>query len=203
MSKVKKIIATLLMMTLVMSTVAVSAATSSPSKTKLDVTNVSVKTYTEVKYTGKAQSVAVSVVVNGKTLTAGTDYVAEVPAQTNVGIYTVNIKITGKGLYEGTVTKEVVLQIKKQAQSLKKTKAKTVKYKKTKKKAQTIKLNVKSTGNGKLVYKSSSKKIKVNSKGKVLIAKGIKKGTYKIKVYAKGTTNYNKSKTKTIKIKVK
>ena len=88
----------------------------------------------------------------------------------------------------------------------------TVKYKKLKKKAQTIKLDkyLKVTkAKGTVSYKKTSgnKKITVNKKtGKITVKKGLKKGTYKvkIKVTAKGTAKYKKgSKTITVKIKVK
>lgn len=43
---------------------------------------------------------------------------------------------------------------------------------------------------GKVMYKSNNKKISVNSKGKVTVKKGIKKGTYKILLTVKGNSNY-------------
>ena|GEM_PF-4225406 len=111
----------------------------------------------------------------------------------------------------------------------------TVKYKKLKKKSQTIsraKAITVSGAQGKLAYKKVSviytkaksvkmskkalkkykkqaaKKITVNAKtGKVIVKKGLKKGTYKVKVKVKaaGNANYNPSawKTVTFKIKVK
>ncbi|MCR5665836.1 MAG: hypothetical protein K6G01_03300 [Eubacterium sp.] len=93
--------------------------------------------------------------------------------------------------------------VKKNAQTIaKKSPKKVKKYKYSKKKKRTFKIKVKNAKT-KLVYKSSSKKIKVNSKGKVTIKKGTKKGTYKIKVYAKKTTKYKKSNVLTFKIKIK
>lgn len=203
MSKLKKVIAMLLVTALMVPAVAVSAATTpSVTKTKIEAATIIIEN-TNVVYNGKDQSVKITLIVNGKELTAGTDYVVEGAAKKNAGTHALEVKIVGKGLYEGTITRKVTLKIAKKAQKVKNTKAKTVKYKKLKKKAQTIKLKVKSTGSGKLVYKSTSKKIKVNKKGKVIVAKGTKKGTYIIKVYAKKTANEKKSATKKVKIVVK
>ena len=88
----------------------------------------------------------------------------------------------------------------------------TVKYKKLKKKGQSIKLKkyLKVTkAKGMVSYKKvkGNKKITVNKKtGKITLKKGLKKGTYKvkIKVTAKGNATYNKgTKTVTVTIKVK
>ncbi len=88
----------------------------------------------------------------------------------------------------------------------------TVKYKKLKKKSQTVKvskvLTVKDSV-GTRTYKklSGSKKIKINKKtGKVTVKKGLKKGTYKVKVQVKASGNAKYEKmvaTTTFKIKVK
>lgn len=82
---------------------------------------------------------------------------------------------------------------------------KTVKY--SKKKAS--KVSVYTTGyHGKRTFSVSStpkklrKYISVNSKGKVTLKKGAKKGTYKVTVKYYGNRNY-KAGTKTISIKVK
>lgn len=54
------------------------------------------------------------------------------------------------------------------------------------------------------VSKAAKGKIKVSSAGKVTVAKGLKKGTYtvKVKVASKATTNY-KSATSDVSFKVK
>ena len=81
---------------------------------------------------------------------------------------------------------------------------KTVKY--SKKKATSV--TVKASGQGKKKYSTAltSKKLRkyisVNSKGKVTLKKGAKKGTYKVTVKYYGNRNY-KAGTKTILIKVK
>lgn len=92
-----------------------------------------------------------------------------------------------------------------------KAKTVTVKYSKVKKKDQTIKaskaFSVKNK-QGKVTYKkkSGNKKITVSSSGKIKLKKGLKKGTYKVKVKVTdaGNDEYkSKSKTVTVKIKVK
>lgn len=92
-------------------------------------------------------------------------------------------------------------------------KGKTVKVSKTKvkKKAQTIKVTKAFTvkgNNGKVTYKkkSGNKKITVSKAGKVTVKKGLKKGTYKVKVNvtAAGDANHNKvTKPATMTIKVR
>ena len=87
-----------------------------------------------------------------------------------------------------------------------------MKYNKLQNKAQSIvfkKAATVSKAQGKVTYKkvSGNKKITVNAKtGKIMLKKGLKKGTYtiKVKVLAAGNTNYSKAtKQVTIKIKVK
>ena len=88
----------------------------------------------------------------------------------------------------------------------------TVKYSKLKKKTQTLAvtkvITFKKKGQGKMTYKKASgnKKITINkTSGKVTIKKGLKKGTYKIKVKvrAAGDANYAASDWKTLTFKVK
>ena len=119
--------------------------------------------------------------------------------------------INGTGLCSGSAS--VTYKIAKAANPLKiKAKTATVKYSKRKKKAQTLKVSKVITftkkGQGTLSYKKSSgnKKITINSKtGKVTVKKGLKKGTYKIKVKvrAAGNANYNASSWKTVTFKIK
>ncbi|MBQ9061258.1 MAG: hypothetical protein IJ121_00315 [Eubacterium sp.] len=100
--------------------------------------------------------------------------------------------------------------VKKQSQSLKKLTPATKKLKasKLKKKKQTFKLKATINGQGKVTFKkvSGNKKIKISKAGKVTVKKGLKKGTYKVKVKVSiaATGNYTAAEaTKTIKIKVK
>ena len=88
-----------------------------------------------------------------------------------------------------------------------------VKYSKVKKKAQKLSvakvITFKNKGQGTLTYKMTSrnKKITVNKKtGAVTVKKGLKKGTYKVKVKvtAAGNNNYlPKTTGVTVKIRVK
>ena len=203
MDRVKKILATLIVMTLVATSITVGAATKSPQKTKLTDSAVAV-TAKPMTYNKTAQvPVIVKVTVDGKVLIEGTDYVVVVAKVTNAGKYIVTTQVIGIGHYEGTITKKVTVVVKKAKQKLKKTKKRKVKAKKVKKKTVKIKLKVKATGKGKIKYKRVSKKLKVSKKGKVTIRKGTKKGTYKVKVKALANANYKATKWKKIKIVIK
>ena len=203
MDRVKKILAALIVMTMVASSITVGAATQSPAKKKLTDSAVTV-TARNLTYNKTAQiPTAVKVVVDGQTLKEGTDYLVIVAKVTDAGKYIVTTTVKGIGHFEGTVYKKVTVVVKKASQKLKNTKKRKVKYKKVKKKTVKIKLKVKATGKGKIKYKRVSKKLKVSKKGKVTIKKGTKKGTYKVKVKAKGNKNYKATKWKKIKIRIK
>lgn len=89
----------------------------------------------------------------------------------------------------------------------------TVKYSAVKKKAQTLAVSkvitISTKGQGAITYSKASgnKNITINAKtGKVTVKKGLKKGTYKVKVNVKaaGSPNYNavtRAVTFTIKVK--
>ena len=126
--------------------------------------------------------------------------------------YDVKITFNGNAMYDKS-SKVVKVNINKAANPLK-VKAKTVKVKfsKLKKKVQKLKVTkvVRFTkkGQGTLTYKKvkGNKKITINKKtGKVTIKKGLKKGTYKVrmKIKARGNANYNASAFKTITFKIK
>ncbi|MBP5772780.1 MAG: hypothetical protein J6W35_01785 [Eubacterium sp.] len=203
MSRAKKILATLIVMTMVATSITVGAATQSPAKKKIPYASVSV-TAKPMTYNKTAQvPVIVKVVVDNRVLIEGTDYLVVVAKVTNAGKYIVTTQVIGIGHYEGTVTKKVTVTVNKAKQKLKNTKKRKIKYKKVKKKKVKIKLKVKSTGTGKIKYKRVSKKLKVSKKGKVTIKKGTKKGTYKVKVKALANGNYKATKWKKIKIRIK
>ncbi len=113
--------------------------------------------------------------------------------------------------YYGAIKKPFTID--KAANSLKiKAKTATVKYSKLKKKTQKLAVSkvirFTNKGQGKKTYKkkSGSKKIAIAGKtGKVTVKKGLKKGTYKIrvKVRAAGNANYKASSWKTVTFKVK
>ena len=115
--------------------------------------------------------------------------------------------VTGKGSYEGSVTK--AFTIAKAKNTLKaKAKSKVLNAKSKKDTTFTAKKAFKvSKAKGKVTYKKtkSNKKITVAKNGKVTVKKGLKAGTYnvKVKVTAAGNKNYKKgSKTVTLKFKV-
>ena len=141
----------------------------------------------------------------------GTDYTVSYKNNKNAG--TATIVITGKGSYEGTITKTFKINKAKNPITVK-TAAKTVKRSKLKKAKQTVKPITISKAQGKVTYKLTSvpkvlgKLVKINTKGKITISKWTKakRGTYtiKVKVSAKGNKNYkSKSTTKKLTIKVK
>ena len=159
-------------------------------------------------YTGKALKPAVKLTFGGKTLTAGTDYTLTYKANKAVG--TAAVTVTGKGNYTGT--KKLTFNIVKAANPMTvKGKTATVKYSAVKKKAQTIaakKAFSISKAQGKVTCQKSggSKSITVSSAGKLTVKKGLKKGTYpvKVKVTAAGSKSYKAaSKTITVTVKVK
>lgn len=202
MNKVKLFITTLMVTALIVSSVTVGAATGSVKKTVISGDNTVVSA-TNLTYNGKAQKTKVVVIVNGETLKEGTDYTVSIATVKNAGKYKQVATITGIGHYAGAYNATVKFKVNKKAQKLKKTKARKVKASKVKAKSVRIKLKVRATGKGKIKYKRVSKALKLSKKGKVTIKKGTKKGTYIVKVRAKGNKNYKKTKWKKIKIKVK
>jgi sulfur carrier protein ThiS len=152
----------------------------------------------DITYTGTETAPNVVVKYNGKVLKRHVDYkITELDK--SVGSHTVVIK--GIGNYKGT--KEIKYNIVKATQSVKVTTSyKTVAAKTFKKKAASY--TIKTTGvkdKAKVTYSSNSKSVTVKN-GKITLAKGIKKGTYKVTVTVAATTNYKKA-TKTLTIKVK
>ena len=69
---------------------------------RASVKNASVSSIAAVTYNGKAHTPAVTVTVNGKQLTAGTDY--DISYSSNIKVGTGKVTITGKGYYTGTKT---------------------------------------------------------------------------------------------------
>ena len=165
--------------------------------------------------TGKVLSgVELTVVLNGaKTYTTDSNGQVKVTTQGLASkVYSAKVTFNGNTNYDGS-TKDIKVTVNKAANPLN-VKAKTVKVKfsKLKKKAQNLKVTqvVKFTnkGQGTLTYNkvNGNNKITINKKtGKVTIKKGLKKGTYKVKmkIKAKGNTNYKASAFKTITFKIK
>lgn len=177
------------------------AATTSPAKTALSG-NYTISS----QYTG--QDEVLKITVNGKELVEGTDFVIVGEQPTALGSHTLQIK--GTGLYEGDATIAYTITkankpVFKLNRKVEKKLAKGFKAKSLKKKSKKVKLKLKS--DGKIVAytvkgKKAQKWVKVSKKGVVTLMKGIKKGTYKIRVKIKGTDNFKKG-FRTIKIVVK
>ncbi|MBQ9531438.1 MAG: leucine-rich repeat domain-containing protein [Eubacterium sp.] len=153
------------------------------------------------------------------------DYVNALGHKYDNGVVTIAPSYVADGVKTYTCTVcgnqkiEKLAKLPKKANTLTvKAKKPTVKFAKLKKKDQTIALKkamAVSKAQGTVTYKLSSAKkgkknfkkyFKVAKNGKITVKKGLKKGTYtvKIKVSAAGNTEYNGAvKTVTIKIKVK
>lgn len=175
----------------------------------LSIANGSVSGIANKTYSGKAITQSITVKVDGKTLKQGSDYTISYKNNTNVG--TATLTIAGSGNYNGTITK--TFKINKAANPLTvKVKTATLKYSNVKKKTQNLavsKVLTVTKNQGKVTYvkASGNSKITINkTTGKVTVKKGLKKGTYsvKVKVIAAGNSNYNKvTKTVTFKVKIK
>lgn len=194
--KTMKKVAAVLLAVMLMAPAAVNAA--APSATKATIAGQ--KAAVSTVYTGKAQLPA-TVTINGKTLIAGQDFVyVNAAAKTDAGTYTVSIK--GIGAFEGTAT--VTYTVNKAAAATKTTKVAAKKaYKASSLKKKAKKFSVKVAGATYTVKGKKAKKyIKVSKKGKVIVKKGIKKGTYKIVIKVKATKNTKAGK-KVVKIVIK
>lgn len=148
----------------------------------------------------KAQSQAISVsgahgilsYISGNSKVYVNDGKIYVSKSTPVGTYTIKITATATGDCEYLASNTITITVKviKAANTLKVAPVtKKLKATKVKKKAQSF--TIKTTqAQGKITYKSSNKKVKVTSAGKVTVKKGTKKGKYKITVIASGNGNY-------------
>jgi hypothetical protein len=166
---------------------------------------------TSFPYTGKAQKGEVeSVVLEGKTLKAGTDYTIRhsKASPKDVGVY--KVTVTGKGAYAGEAT--ATFKIVKATNTVKPAKlkvTKSIKASALKKKAQVVGLPKVKSKFGKATWrvapKGKDKKGALTLKsGKVQVKKGAKKGAYTIKLQAfvKESKNYNAATSKVVTVKV-
>lgn len=167
-------------------------------------------------YNGKEQKPEVTVKDGERTLAEGFYDVSYSSGSTDVGKYTVTVKLKNGYIGEGTADYEITKTGNTASVRSKKVK---IKRSKIKKKKQTIALkkwavlsNVKGLAGFKLRTakkgkKSFKKKIKLNTKtGKITLKKGLKKGTYKLKITVKitGDNNYNPiEKTVTVSVRIK
>ena len=169
----------------------------------IDISKAVISGIKSKTYSGKAVTQDPKVVLNGNTLRKGTDY--SISYNNNIDAGTAIMTIEGRGDYQGTIVR--TFKIKKTAIKIS---AKTVKLiaSELKKKGKTIKVNkafdiTKNTGKTTFTKKSGNKKITISKSGKVTVKKGLKKGSYtvKVKVKAAGNKNY-KAATKTVTFKI-
>ena len=140
-------------------------------------------------YTGKKQATAITVKYGKTVLKKNVDYTVKgITAATNAGTY--KITITGKGNFKGTKT--ITYTVKKAAQKVRVVAGKTSK--------RVYVSGVK--GKAKVSYTTNNGRVKV-SNGKVIVGKGVKKGTkVRVTVTVAATHNY-KSYKKTVTYVVK
>ena len=184
-----------------------ATATYEIKKETVALTKASIKlSKTSYGYNGKAKKPGVTVKVDGVKVDPS-EYTVSYSNNKNAG--TGKVTITAKDdseVIKGSKTMTITIakaSNKVTASNVTKSyKVKTLKAKKA-----TFSLSAKAKA-GKISYKklSSGNKITVSSSGKVTVAKGLKKGTYKVKVKvtAASSTNYKAaSKTMTVTVKVK
>lgn len=153
--------------------------------------------FSKVTYNGKARKPVATVKRLGRTLKKGSDYTVSYSGNKNAG--TAKVIVKGTGNFKGSVTKTFTITKAKQPMTVKGL-SKKVKYSTIRKKDQTLARPItikKAQGSVTYVKTSGNKKISVNKKtGKVRVRKGLKKGTYKIKirVTAAGNKNYTSAK---------
>ncbi len=153
-------------------------------KGKKDISKATISGIKNTTYTGKAKKPVPTVVYDGKTLKENKDYTLSYEDNVNAG--TARVVVTGKGKYARST--KVTFKINKAKNTLAvSTKKTNIKYSKLKKQKKTISASKvfkikESIGEVTYKKKSGNKKITVSKSGKITIKKGLKKGTYKIKV---------------------
>ena len=158
-------------------------------------------------YNGKEKKPNVEVTVDGKALKMGEDFTVSYKNNKNAG--TAYVTVTGKGVFVDGKTVSFKINKAKNTASFK---GKTIKIKKANLKKKNVKFSIKKAVTfknvqGKVIFKKTdgNKKIAVSKDGKITVKKGLKKGTYKVKVKASiaGNKNYKKSNAViTFKVKV-
>ena len=157
-------------------------------------------------FAGKALTPAPTVKLGTRTLKKGTDYTVKYSSNTRVG--TATVTVTGKGNYKGTAKGSFKIQ-KAANPMVVKSSAKSVLYTKVKSAKQTVAPISVTNARGTVTYTkvSGAKQLTVNkTTGKITVAKGTKKQTYKarIRVSASGSDNYKgKNYTVTVQVTVK
>lgn len=187
---------------------AVTPAPGTDTTVKTDVSSAVIPDITgDFTYNGHAVKPSITIVYNGKTLVDGVDYIVSYKNNTKPG--TATMIIEGFGEFSGRVEKTFTIDKLEQKLGAK-GKTKTLTAAKLKKKSRTVTcITGTSDVEGKLTFKklSGKKALKVNAKtGKVTVAKGSKKGTYKaqIEVSAAATEVYEEAtKIVTVSVRVK
>ena len=163
-------------------------------------------------YTFTGDSIVPTITIlsaSGNPLVEGDDYTVKMYSNINVG--SALFVINGTGNYKGFLVGSFDI-VKAANPLIVKGKTATLKFANVKKKAQNLavsKVLTVTKNQGKVTYvkASGNGKISINkTTGKVTVKKGLKKGTYsiKVKVTAAGNNNYNKiTKTVTFKVKVR
>lgn len=185
---------------------AFGASAGDTSNTSLGFENARVFVGPAQTFDGTAKTAEVVVMLDGKTLVEGTDYVIEDGVKYKAGTHTFTVK--GIGNYSGSVSS--TFEIKPAANGQKFAKAKPAQLKpvakkalfsaKALKKAQKvtkITYTVHEKGKTKVTFKvtgfpkGGKKYITVKADGTVVLKKGAPKGKYVITVKSAGTVNYN------------
>ena len=191
-------------------------APTDPSAIKAQTITVTVKNIKGVvskKYGDKAFYLGAKA-KTGLTYKSSNTKIATVDSKGKVtikGVGTVKITITAKASTSyKAATKTMTIKVAKATPVLKtKITSKAISYSALRKKSQVFTLGASTSSKGTLTYAkaSGSSAFTVNrTNGKITVKKGLKKGTYKIKVkiYSKATTRYNAgSKTVLVTVKVK
>ena len=171
---------------------------------------------TSFTYNAKIQKPEIKT-IKGLTLNAGTDYTVLWSDESSLDAGTYSVKIIGTGNYSGLT--RATYKINKAANPMTlKGRTANIRHSKVRKKSQTIgraKVITVNNAQGGLTYKyvtatkgnkSFRKEFTVNNKtGKVTVSKGLKRGTYKVKVRvrAAGNNNFKASAWKTVTFKVR
>ena len=215
-NKLKRLALLFLIAIMLLSSFSFTAATSSSIKSSpnaISLKKAKVSYPKKKAYTGAIHEIPVKVTLNGETLVEGVDYLisGNETSGAKAKKYKISFVIVGIGHYKGFITKSFSYTITKVSQKLSvkaadETQTVVVNYSDLKSGSQTVQVNIEDTVLGesitpKLVWKTT-KKIKAYQNGTIVIPKGLKKGTYTLKVYAQSSTNYNKSSYQYIKIKV-
>ena len=139
---------------------------------------------TKYVYDGTSKKPSVTVKDGTKLLRNGQDYT--VTYSKNVDVGTATVTVTGKGDYTGTSAVKFVI-----VKANNTIKASNI-IKDTSKKTQTVKIKASVKYKAKLTYSSNSKSVKVDSSGKVTIAKNFT-GKAVITITSAATSKYNKA----------